>query len=1236
MIGSLIKKYLFLILAFIAFLCSGISYISDKLSKNESSEIRYGKSVQTRVNKSLLQAADELAEVTSLFQKSSSLSFSEIESKTEYPYFIYRDGKLVYWSDHRFVPEYSWITNIHDSGLLAQENHVALVKKETFFYNEDKLELISLIPIYIKYQRENEYLSSGFDKKMFPVSPVKIDNKSNSKEFLNILDESGRFLFSIKPPKVDELHIPYISTYTLICIALALLFIGLFLVSRTKWICKKLGFEKTLLLFAVFMIAIRWFMLANSLPFSLYEADLFNPKFFVINAITPSLGDLLLNTGCLAIIISFVAYRFHKSRLYYAAIKADSITKSIISVAAVLLSTFVTLFCHQSLKAIYVRSNYLLDLSVSTSFSSLKLGALAFFIILAICFFLLQHVLAAIFIRLNRNSRTGLFQWLYGALLSLFLLVFIEGISWVVVIGAVYFFLLYKFKLPLYLYSLKYPTSIYFFFGAFVFTSITMKVLHEENKAKDIFDKQIYGEQFLAENDALGEGLLTKTMLAIREDSLISKAISRETFASETIENIIKENHLELYFDKYDTEVYSFNAFGEQLGFEDDLKDLKAYENDYKKAPYRTGNPNIFFINETGDKFIKQYIVFIPLKEKKGTLLIDMQLKNADKKSVYPELLMEKRFTQNPDTKLYSYAIYDENNSLVYSGGKFNYLKNSTLSLLKIPELYTEGVEAFGYDHIGVSNASGRKIVVSSEDNTWKSLFADFSFLYLSLVIIVFLIILSYAFDFGYKKLKMNFSTKIQIYLNAAFLLPFILLLFVTIGIIRSTLLDIQESFYFENTQNISSTLRIHLKNYSDGKYSKAFFEQEVNKLAQDTRTDINFFDLNGDLVYTTRPLIYEYDLLSEKINSKAYRSIIEERENEILLAESLGDLNYRAVYMAVKGGPNTQQGVIGVPFFNSSTALESQLKEVFTTILSICIALFLALLILSYFASNQLTNPLKMVAQKIKKISLDQHNEPIHWEADDEIGVLTSSYNDMLKKLEDSKDALSQSQKQTAWREMAKQVAHEIKNPLTPMKLSIQQLQRTLPSLEEKSRARIERSLNSLTEQIDNISEIANSFSEFAKMPVPRSEVFDLVNVVQKTVYLYAQNKGLDIQMEAPKEVILVRSDHQLINRVVTNLIINGIQSVPDTIKPKIQVKVYRNDREKFAIIEVKDNGSGIAEEYRNKVFMPNFSTKIDGSGLGLAMAKRGVEHSGGNIWFETEIDSGSTFYVDLPLAVR
>ncbi|WP_304233227.1 HAMP domain-containing sensor histidine kinase [Jiulongibacter sediminis] len=1231
MIWKFVKKYLLLILAVASFTLAGIQYFSAP-PEQETAELNYSEAVQESVTESLQTAGRELAEVTKIYQDGNELSFTNLNIETEFPFYVFKNRELIYWSDHRYTPDHQSIQGFYDDGLLAQKNHIHLVRKQDFFHNQDKIELVSLIPVFIEYEHENDYLKSHFNNKLFKASPLSIKNTASSKAHLNIHDQKDRFLFSVEPPRYERLYSSNLSDKALGFLVLGFLLLGLCLLTRIRSVFHKHGFEYSLALIIIYVVVVRWFMLANSIPYSLYEIDLFNPKYFAVNAFTPSLGDLIVNTLCFTLIALFIAYRFHKSALYRNIIKSGIHGRSVISVITILLSTAVTYCCHKALIYLYEKSNYMLDFSVSTSFDNIKLGVLAFYVFLAILFFLSQHLLIGIFLRLNNRHKSGLAHWVYGVILSAIILLFVGEPSWVLLIGAFYFLISYWFKFPLYLYTLKYRTSIFFFLGAFVFTLISIQVLHHENRRKAAFDKLNFGKQFLAENDALGEGLLGKVILSIKSDSAIQNAIQRPTLAREAVSSLVKENHLELYFDKYDTEVYSFKPLGEQLGFEENLPSLQELENQYKKPNYQTTNANIFFIDETGEKFIKQYVVFIPL-ERGGTVVLDMKQRNANKKSVYPELLMEKKLSQSPEIKPFSYAIYDDKNELIYSGGKYNYHKYGLTDYLKNDQLFSDGIQFNGFNHLGVTNDTGRKIIVSTNDHLWKSLLSDFSFLYLVLVSVIFVVILFYAFSFGLRKLKMNFSTKIQVYLNAAFLLPFMLLLFVTIGIIRSTLLNIQEGFYFENTQNISSTFRIHLQNLKEGRYSEAFFEQEINKLAQDTRSDINYFNEQGKLVYSSRPLIYEYNLLSKCINPGAYRAIVEENENEILLSEKLGDLEYRAAYMTIKDSQNERLGIIGVPFFNSSTALESQLKEVFTTILSICIALFLALLVLSYYASGQLTNPLKMVAQKIKRISLNEVNEPIHWEADDEIGVLTGSYNQMLKKLEESKDALSQSEKQTAWREMARQVAHEIKNPLTPMKLSIQQLQRTLPTLEDTTRGRIERSLNSLTEQIDNISEIANSFSEFAKMPVPRSEVFELGTVVQRTAYLYAQDNGLDINIDIKDQGLMVRSDHQLINRVVTNLIINGIQSVPEDRKPQIEVKVYGHHKDKFAIIEVKDNGSGIPEENREKVFMPNFSTKVDGSGLGLAMAKRGVEHSGGNIWFETDENKGTTFYVDLPL---
>ncbi|MFT4734095.1 MAG: two-component system nitrogen regulation sensor histidine kinase NtrY [Algoriphagus sp.] len=1216
-----------------------LTFLSTSLFERKTpkaSEQHYGVAVQKKVSESLEKADKELTEVTGLFQKSQGTNFAELNLPSDYPYYIFKEGELIYWSDHRYIPKYEWIKDIYGDELLSENNHISLVKKQIFYYKKEKLELIALVPIYRKFRNENDYLKSSFDKDIFPTSPLNIEYNLSDRAYLNIHDEQKRFLFSVVPPRTENLHSPEVPFQVLWLLGLSLSFLGVYLLTITKILISKKRLELAAILILAFLLLSRWFLLSNSIPFAFNDSDIFNPKFFAINRFSPSLGDLILNTLLLTVFFSFIAYYLHKFSFYRALLRSKRFSKSFGSVLVIIASNGITYNTFKNLSALYENSSYLLELSFGTSFNSLKIATLLFFILLAVLFFLSQQILISIFLRLNRSKKSGLFHWVYGVLLSTFLLIYLGENWWLFLLISLYFFIVYYFKLPRYIYTFRYQTSIYFFLGAFVFSLLAVQIIRNETVKKSVFDKQNYGLRYLAENDALGEGLLTKVITSIQTDNSIHKGIKRERLAKEYVSNIIKENHLDLYFDKYKTDVLVFDSLGIQTDFSGNSMELSTLEEKYKIKRFKTENDNIFFINETGIQFIKQYVVFIPLAAKKGTVVLDLRLRDSFAESVYPELLMEKTFVQNPASKMYSYAIFDNKNKLLYTSGKFNYSKTISTSFFENPLLYERGLHLDDFDHLIVRGQNGRKIIISSENQFWESLLSDFSFLYLILVLVISVIIVSYAIRTGLWRLKMNFSTKIQIYLNAAFLIPFVLILLAIIGVTQHTLINIQGNFYLENTQNISSTVRLHLQNLKEGKSSEAFFEQQVNKLAQDTKSDINYFDLNGELVYSSRPLIYEYNLLSDRINPMAYQAIIEEKGNQILTNESLGKLNYTAVYLSIRDNQNERLGVIGIPFFDSTSTLEKQLKDVFTTILSICIVLFLILLVVSYFVSIQLSNPLKMVAQKIKKTSLNRENELIKWEADDEIGVLTSSYNNMVKMLEDSKDALSQSEKQSAWREMAKQVAHEIKNPLTPMKLSIQQLQRTLPSLDEKAQRRIERALSSLTEQIDNISEIANSFSEFAKMPVPRSEVFDLSSLVKKTAYLYAQNNKVDLSIDAEEKDLFVRSDHQLINRVVTNLIINGIQSVPFTRKPAIKVKVYRNDKEKFAIIEVKDNGNGIEDNVRQKVFMPNFSTKVGGSGLGLAMAKRGVEHSGGNIWFETEVEEGTTFYVDLPLASK
>ena len=295
-------------------------------------------------------------------------------------------------------------------------------------------------------------------------------------------------------------------------------------------------------------------------------------------------------------------------------------------------------------------------------------------------------------------------------------------------------------------------------------------------------------------------------------------------------------------------------------------------------------------------------------------------------------------------------------------------------------------------------------------------------------------------------------------------------------------------------------------------------------------------------------------------------------------------------------------------------------------------LSIFLLLLIFfsQYFAAL-LSRPISDFSERLSQADLDRA-QPWYWASEDEFGKLSKTYNSMLRRLENSRIKLAQQEKELAWKEMARQVAHEIKNPLTPMKLSLQHMQNLIRG-GEIPKEQLKNKISSLESQVDTLTEIANSFSDFAKMPDPKLESFDLREPIRKVVHLYSDNDEVLIDAELPEEAVMVKSDEKLMGRVVTNLVLNGIQAVPHERQPILKVEL--SSAGKKAELKITDNGSGIPPEVEDKIFVPNFSTKFTGSGIGLAVAKRAIEYSGGEIFFESHEDKGTTFAINLPLSL-
>ena|GEM_PF-1032578 len=362
--------------------------------------------------------------------------------------------------------------------------------------------------------------------------------------------------------------------------------------------------------------------------------------------------------------------------------------------------------------------------------------------------------------------------------------------------------------------------------------------------------------------------------------------------------------------------------------------------------------------------------------------------------------------------------------------------------------------------------------------------------------------------------------------------------------------------------------------------------------------------------------------------------------EGEPLLPfESLSMPNFRDKRFAMRKGkiyhPVLVDGKLkAIAQYNiasESMNLNYEFGQFISTLLNIYVFLFVLAGGIAVAISNSITAPLKVLSERLKSLKLGKKNIPLDWKQKDELGELISDYNRMILQLEESAKMLAATERETAWREMAKQVAHEIKNPLTPMKLSLQHLQLAIDQDSPNKEELFRKVSQTLIEQIDNLNRIASEFSSFAKMPEPENRVVPLNEIVASIHDLFRKREDMDIQLFVPIDEIRVFADKDHLLRVMSNLVKNSIQAIPEDRRGEIVIKLYKKDE--TAIILVSDNGKGIPDEVREKVFKPNFTSKSSGTGLGLAICANIIEGFNGKIYFETEVNKGTDFYVIIPL---
>lgn len=1141
--------------------------------------------------------------------------------KISYPFFIYDHDSLVYWSDNKFVPSAGSVLDSFDVKLLRTGSEAFLVKKKIV---KAERFIISLIPLQRNYIISNDYLQAEWNRDIFPSGNISILDPGSATGTMVCIDGNCLFktLFLTDFPSRAELKI---ISFLLILISLCALTVLLY--RSLLWISSKFPELGILYLYGC-LWGVRSLMTEFDFPGILISSRLFDPQLFRSSSLNATLGDLFINVICVLVICYYVFRNFFRFRIL--TVRDKFIWMWVINIVSAVCILFAGLFPFVVVQTLYNNSSIVLDISQSLQFDSLRIVSILIVLLSGICSFLFSHA----FIRIAASDRNKVRVLISFFIATLIFVAINESTRQFylpsLLLTLLFFSIVYAFKLYGSLKRLSYSTFSYLFIAIFSLSVSGAYGIQYFSHREKIENQFRFANNFLIDRDYFGEYLLNQVSLKIAKDAFTQARITSPFLGKEAIGQKIRQVFLPSYFNKYDVEIYIFNAAGDPID-KSQTATLSEIITRYNEDSFRTSYEGIYFINNPESDITQKYLVHVPierLSSTSGYVVVELSLKKIIPENVYPELLVDYGFQQFYRTQDLSYAVFI-NKDILFSSGAFNYEKIFDRSWIGNALLYTRGISANGFDHIAQEDQNGRIAVVSSPTTPFTYQVANFSFLFVLGLSIILLMIFIQGIVNYFRGSRLFFSARIQLYLNLAFFIPLIIVSISTLGLTSFASQQQLGTEYLNKSrifgQQITSSLNDFVYQRSDNPVS---FSNRLADLANLSNLDANVYRQEGKLLATSQPLIFERNLISTFINPRAYDKI---KNGEIAFIESeqVGKLDYFVAYTAIKS-PQTARliGILAIPFFQSAYLLERAQIVILGNILNIFAFIFIALLVLSYFVSEWLTFPLRFITQSLRRTSLTRINHPLTWNSNDEIGLMVKEYNTMLYKLGESKNELEHTQREKAWREIAQQVAHEIKNPLTPMKLTLQQLERSLQAgngTTEKS----QKAIAVLLEQVDTLNDIASSFSGFAKMPELVMKEMEVVSAVKRAVDLHSSSG--EILMRSSIKEIFILGDEQMLNRTFSNIILNGLQSGSPGQAIRIQVSVTRiGDQVR---IEFKDNGKGIDPSIADLVFLPHFSTKKSGSGIGLAISKQGIEQMKGKIWFDTTPGRGSSFFIDLPV---
>ncbi len=995
-----------------------------------------------------------------------------------------------------------------------------------------------------------------------------------------------------------------------------LLFVVLLSIHFNRWITAQklkpwIRFGVIALFSALFYLLLNYLKLPNEV----YANKLFAPFHFAWNQRLSSLGDYLLLSFFLFFVAQSFFILFRKER-NLPVFSFENIFLYLLASGYFVVSIgLFSILLNNSDVSLELYSNYALSIPNILASSCIALQMIGFGVIL-------------IRIRCIKKNDNLFFIHALVSLGIILLSLFLFGVKLPLATFFLYLIIVLLLdRAGLELLS-KYKLISLLLYGLLVAFGLNL-IAQGENEKKKAGIQQVMAINLATERDPAAEIFLSDFETKVVKDSMI------QTFLAPPYRNLgiyLKENYFTGFWNNYELQV-TVCAENDSVYLTDERRRFPclAFFDQLKvsKGVIISGS-DFYFMDRLNGRisYLGELNLFDHKSRKPLKAFIELNSKIIPEGKGYPQLLLDQQASKRKRDDGYSYAKYFDN-KLVDRGGSYLY-EPSISPDLKFTKEFTY-FEKGGFSHCAYKRSGENYVIVSYPIASLVERGRGFPPLFLLIYLLGFAWILLSQWMKLISKNKLELRGKIQFTLVSTLL---VLLFLIGLGLIKYNYLEFQRTLkenLDQKVRAISSELGFRIGNTIQLDSIRDYLGDQLEEISDITWTDINIYDRTGKLAATSRNEIFEKGLTSERMNPQAYQALCIQGSATFLHNENLGKMEFFSVYAPLFNRSDELLGYVNLPYFSRQDDFTRQVTGFIVAFINLYILLVLLTMVVALVISTKLTVPLLLIEQKLKGIALGKQNARIEYLGEDEIGRLVKAYNQKVAELADSADLLARSERESAWKEMARQIAHEINNPLTPMKLNIQYLQRIKDQGSPNFDDYFNRVTRMLVAQIDALSAIASAFSDFARLPSMQIEPVEMVGLIREVTTLFDAPEEYIMEVIYPEEPkLFVSGDRDQLRRALLNIIKNATQAIHSQDHGIILVRCDVLDQK--LRIAVSDNGSGIPEADRGRLFEPNFTTKSGGMGLGLAITKSILENYKGEISFQSE-PGKTSFLLDLPL---